>query len=128
MATSNDGGNEARAKGLAIYTEMFGEDRARSRLESDDPDEQRLTDLLLEHAYGSVWSDTRLSRRERSLITIALLAGLGRNDELESHIGAALTNGCEMSELHEVMVHVGLYCGFPATISGYKALKNSEQC
>ncbi|MGB0571015.1 MAG: carboxymuconolactone decarboxylase family protein [Alphaproteobacteria bacterium] len=123
---TGDGKNKQWADGLAIYTDMFGDDRARRRLDSDDPNEARLTDLLLEYAYGSVWSDRRLSRRERSLMTVALLTGLGRNDELETHIGAALNNGCKMSELHEVMIHVGIYCGFPAAISGHKVLKKSE--
>lgn len=125
MAADDGNEDDPWGKGLAVYTDMFGEERARRRLDSDDPGETRLTKLLLEYAYGSVWSDPRLTRRERSLITVALLAGLGRNDELESHIGAALKNGCDTSELQEVMIHVGLYCGFPATISGQKVLKKS---
>ncbi|MBO6781689.1 MAG: carboxymuconolactone decarboxylase family protein [Alphaproteobacteria bacterium] len=115
------------AAGQAIHRDMFGEARARHRLEGDAPEDARLTDLLFEHAYGAVWSNDTLSRRERSLITVALLAGLGRTDELDSHIGAALANGCTMAELHEAVVHAGLYCGFPATISGHKALKAHGQ-
>ncbi len=126
MTGADNDRSQAWNDGLAIYTDMFGEDPARRRLNSDDPADRRLTDLLMEQAYGAVWSNQTLSRRERSLITIALLAGLGRTAELNSHIEAARRNGCTMAELHEVMVHTGLYCGFPAAICGHKALKDSE--
>lgn len=122
----SDGGRSGKwSDGQAIHREMFGEDRARRRLESDAPEDMRLTELLFEHAYGSVWNNEQLSRRERSLITVALLAGLGRNDELDAHIGAARRNGCSLPELYEVMVQTGLYCGFPATLAGHKALKRA---
>lgn len=113
-------------EGQALHREMFGDARAQRRVESGGPEDSRLTDLLFEHAYGSVWNHPQLSRRERSLITVALLAGMGREDELASHIDAALTNGCTLPELYEVMVHTGLYCGFPATLAGHKALKKTE--
>jgi 4-carboxymuconolactone decarboxylase len=126
MAGTGDDRNEQWADGLALYMAMFGEERARRRLADDDPQATRLTDLLLEYAYGAVWSDETLSRRERSLITVALLAGLGRNEELATHAGAALKNGCTLPELHEVMIQVGLYCGFPATISGSRVLRDAK--
>lgn len=112
--------------GLAVYGEMFGAERARNRLNAADPQDRRLTDLLFEYAYGSVWNGPVLARRERSLVTVALLAGLGRNDELETHVGAALANGCTRAELHEIMVQVGLYCGFPAALGGHKVLKKTD--
>lgn len=123
---TNDRKNGKWAEGQALHREMFGEARAQRRLESEHPEDKRLTDLLFEHAYGSVWNNPQLSRRERSLITVALLAGMGRTEELESHIDAARQNGCNLSDLYEVMVHTGLYCGFPATLAGHKALKQSE--
>ena len=126
MTDAGTRGSARREKGLAIYAAMFGDDRLQRRLDSDDPNGPRLTDLLLEFAYGSVWDNDLLSRRERSLMTVALLAGLGRNDELEAHIEGALNNGVTLAELSEVMIHVILYCGFPAGIAGSKVLKRFE--
>lgn len=127
MTTSNEEKSQQWNDGLTVYTEMFGEDRARNRLNTENSNERRLTDLLFEYAYGSVWGNETLSHRERSLMTVALLAGLGRNEELESHIEGAVKNDCTIAELYEVMIHVALYSGFPAGLNGHRILKRFEQ-
>ncbi|WP_176441041.1 carboxymuconolactone decarboxylase family protein [Oceanicola sp. 22II-s10i] len=115
--------SERFTAGLAIFAEMFGEERARMRAGKSSPEDTRLGDLLMDFAYGDVWANPVFTRRERSLMTIALLAGIGRQDELEAHLGAALANGCTEEELYEAMIHVILYCGFPAGISGHRTVK-----
>ncbi len=112
--------------GFAIMAAMFGEERVRARAEAEaaHPDGRRMNEVLRDFAYGRVWNNDILTPRERSLITVALLAGLGRDNELKAHIKGALRNGCTLSELHEVMVHLTLYCGFPAGLGGQRMLQS----
>lgn len=63
--------------------------------------------------YGGVWTRPGLSRRDRSLITVAIHAALGRAHEMRVHLPTAIRHGCTEQELEEVLIHVGAYAGFP---------------
>ena len=69
------------------------------------------------------WAGDKLSNRDRSLITIALLASLGHNEELEMHINASKNTGATYEEISETLMHVAVYAGVPATNSALKILK-----
>jgi 4-carboxymuconolactone decarboxylase len=79
-----------------------------------------LTDDLL---FGDVWARPELSRRDRSLITVAALTALGRVDQLRSHLGLALDNGVTREELAEVATHLAFYAGWPAGMTAATILK-----
>lgn len=111
-----------RRPGLRIIAEMFGEETAARRLDPVGVGPKRLASLLVDVAYGQVWADETLSRRERSLIAVALLAALGRDEELAAHFRGARSNGCTDEELFETMIHVILYAGFPAGLGGIRVL------
>jgi alkylhydroperoxidase/carboxymuconolactone decarboxylase family protein YurZ len=68
-------------------------------------------------AWGGVWSRPGLSLRDRSLVTIAVLAALHRPEELRMHLHAGLRNGLAKAEMEEAMIQVGVYAGFPAAVS-----------
>ena len=70
-------------------------------------------DLLTRYAWGEVWTRPGLGRRERSLITLAILTTL-RSDELELHVRGALNNGVTPEEIKEVLLHSAVYAGVPA--------------
>jgi 4-carboxymuconolactone decarboxylase len=100
--------------GLKVRTEVLGEEhvaRAQARLTPLDADFQR---WITESAWGGVWSRPDLDRRTRSLVTIALLAGLGRHEELELHFRASKNIGVDPKEIAEVLMHVAVYAGVPA--------------
>jgi 4-carboxymuconolactone decarboxylase len=69
----------------------------------------KLAELTDEVLFGDVWSRPGLSRRDRSLITVAALTALGRTDQLRSHLGLALNNGVTQDELAEVATHLAFY-------------------
>ena len=69
-------------------------------------------------AWGGVWTRDGLPLRDRSLITVAVLAALHRSDELKLHFRGALQNGVTKAELEELLVQVGVYAGFPAAVAG----------
>ncbi len=73
---------------------------------------------LIRSAGGQVWGRPGLSPAQRSTITIAVLTALGRNDQLRTHIGLGLDNGLTRSDICEVIMHVAVYGGFPAAVSG----------
>lgn len=77
-------------------------------------------EVVTAFAWGGVWSREGLSLRDRSLITIAVLAALHRPEELRLHIHGGLQNGLTKAEMEEALVQVGVYAGFPAAVAGNK--------
>ena len=99
-------------------TPMSTAPRRRSR--PFDADFQR---FITEGAWGSVWSRPGLTRRERSLITIALLAALGHHDEVAMHVRATANTGATPEDVKEAMLHVAVYAGVPAANSAIRVAK-----
>lgn len=81
-------------------------------------------ELITEAAWGHVWSRPGLTKRERSLVTIALLAALGHHDEVAMHTRATVNTGATPDDLMEVMLHVGIYAGVPAANHNIKIIKD----
>lgn len=89
-----------------------------SRLYDAIPQLGRLRDEVL---YGDVWKQPEMGARDRSLVTCAVLAALGRRDELEHHMRVAVENGVTRDELRGLVVQVGFYAGWPAAVGAGKA-------
>ena len=85
-------------------------DRAEAAKDNFDTPFQR---LITESAWGSVWSRDTISPRERSMLTIALLAGLGNDHELAMHIRATANTGATPADVLEALLHVAIYAGVP---------------
>lgn len=79
--------------------------------------------LITEGAWGSVWAREALTRRERSLITIALLAALGHEEELAMHCRATANTGATPEDVREALLHVAIYAGVPAANSALRIAK-----
>lgn len=93
---------------------MLTPSSSRNRIKSVTP---KLFDLIEKVAYDDVWERTELSKRDRSLITVAALVALCRPDQLRSHMERALANGVTKEEISETITHLAIYAGFPAAIS-----------
>ena len=72
--------------------------------------------------FGDVWKQPEMSPRDRSVVTCAVLATLGKADELRSHMGRAINNGVTEDELRGLIVQVAFYAGWPAGLGAGKAL------
>ena len=81
--------------------------------------------LITEGAWGSVWSRPHWSKRERSMVTIALLAALGHDEELAMHVRATRNTGATEEDLREAMMHVAIYAGVPAANHAIKIIKQT---
>ena len=110
-------------KGMQTRRAVLGDahvDRAEAAKTSLDADFQR---FITEGAWGSMWARGQLTTRERSMLTIALLAGLGYRDELAMHIRATRNTGATLDDVREVLLHVAVYAGVPAANAAYQVAK-----
>lgn len=102
------------AAGMRTRREVLGDehvDRAAARTTEFTADFQ---DFITRYAWGEIWTRPGLSRPERSMITLAMLAALGRDEELALHVRAALRNGLGPDQIAEVLLQVAVYAGVPA--------------
>ena len=79
--------------------------------------------FITEGAWGSVWTGDQLGLRERSLITLALLAGLGNHEEFALHVRATANTGATPEDVREVLMHVAVYAGVPRANHAIKVAK-----
>ena len=77
----------------------------------------KLIDLSEKVLFGDVWERPQLSKRDRSLITVAALTALYRSDQLKGHIERALANGVTKEEIGEIITHMALYSGWPTAMT-----------
>ena len=110
-------------QGTATRRSVLGDahvDRAEAnRSDFDAP----FQELITEAAWGHVWSRPDLTKRERSMITLALLAALGREDELILHVRATANTGASEADVREALMHVAIYAGVPAANTAFKIVK-----
>ena len=112
-------------QGMAIRRAVLGDahvDRAEAGKTDFDAPFQA---LITETAWGSVWSRPYWDKRQRSIVTIALLAALGHDEELALHARATRNTGATMEDLREAMMHVAIYAGVPAANHAIKIIKRT---
>ena len=97
-------------------------DRAEANKTPFDEDFQK---LITEAAWGSVWTRDGLTKRERSLLTIAFMAALGHHDELALHIRATANTGASIDDVKEVLLMVAIYGGVPAANAAISVAKRT---
>jgi len=81
--------------------------------------------LITEAAWGHLWSRGTITLRERSMLTIALLAGLGNHEELAMHIRATANTGASREDVMEALLHVAIYAGVPRANHAIKIAKET---
>ncbi|GLO80284.1 4-carboxymuconolactone decarboxylase [Sulfitobacter pontiacus] len=81
--------------------------------------------LITEGAWGTVWSSDKISRRERSMLTIALLAATGNFEEIPMHIRATARTGASKDDVAEALQHVAIYAGVPKANHALKLAKQT---
>ena len=95
-------------------------DRAEANKTDFDKDFQ---EYITNSAWGAVWSRPNLTKRERSMITIAVLATLGHDEEVAMHIRATKNTGATIADIKEVLLHISVYAGVPVSNIAYKIAK-----
>jgi 4-carboxymuconolactone decarboxylase len=77
-------------------------------------------DFLMEYAWGGIWARPGLDHKMRSMITIAMLVGMGKMDELKLHFRATRNTGVSREEVKELLMHAAIYCGVPAAFGAFQ--------
>ena len=110
-------------KGQAVRRAVLGDahvDRAEQTTTKLDADFQH---YITDSAWGSIWAREHLTRRERSMLTIAMLASLGHLEELALHLKATANTGTSMADVREVLMQVAVYAGIPAANAAFRVAK-----
>ena len=111
------------SKGMEIRMKVLGNKHVENAIKNTNKIDEKFQKFITEGAWGSVWSGDQLSKRDRSLITISLLAALGHYEELEMHFNASKNTGATVDEISEALMHVAVYAGVPASNNALKILK-----
>lgn len=112
-------------KGVALRKAVLGEDHVERSLArgKEDPFMLPIQQLTTDVGWGKVWARPGLERRVRSMLSVTLLAALGKKDELKNHVLGALNNGVTRDEIQEVLLHTTVYAGFPAGLEAFRVAK-----
>lgn len=110
----------AYEQGLAMRKQVMGEDFVAAALAGATPFTQAIQEHITRAAWGDVWQRTGLDLKTRSLITVAMLTALGKQNELKGHIRGAINNGATAQEIQEVLLHAAIYCGVPTAVEAFR--------
>ena len=107
-------------RGLKTRKEVLGAEHVERTLASADDFSRPYQEIMTAYCWGAVWGREQLPRKTRSLLNIAMLTALGREEELRLHLRAAFNNGVTRDEIREVLLQAMIYCGVPAANSAFK--------
>jgi 4-carboxymuconolactone decarboxylase len=117
--------SERFESGMATRRSVLGDahvDRANATM---TPFDEPFQTFITEGAWGSVWSRPHLTKRERSIVTLALLAALGHDEEVAMHTRATLNTGATPEDIREALLHVAVYAGVPAANRAFRIVKKT---
>jgi 4-carboxymuconolactone decarboxylase len=107
-------------RGLAIRKEVLGAEHVERSLAGADDFSRPYQEVITEYCWGAIWNRPGLDRRTRSLLNLAMLTALNREEEFRLHVRAAFRNGVPREEIREVLLQAMIYCGVPAANSAFK--------
>lgn len=108
-------------KGLVTRKQVMGEDFVANALGNATEFTQPIQQYITRNAWGDTWQRPGLDLKTRSLITVAMLTALGKQQELKGHVRGALNNGASKEEIQEVLLHASIYCGLPAAVDAFRS-------
>ena len=111
--------------GMKTRRKVLGDGHVDRAVANTTDFDQPFQDLIVDAAWGHVWARPNLTLRERSLITIGILAALGQDEEVVMHVKAAKNTGATSNDICEVLLHVAVYAGVPAGNHAFKIVKQT---
>ena len=110
-------------QGMATRRSVLGDAHVDRAEAAKTPFDAPFQTLITEGAWGTVWSDDTISRRERSMLTLALLAATGNFEEIPMHIRATAQTGASKDDIMQAFLHVAIYAGVPKANHAIKLAK-----
>ena len=117
--------NELQEKGRQILSEVLGKDYLERRDLSTNAFNSDIRANSEMYCFGATWGRPGLTRKERSLMCLAIMTTLGRVEELRLHVIGAINNGCTVDEIKEAFLHCVIYCGQPSASSALKVAEKT---
>lgn len=108
---------------MATRRSVLGDAHVDGATARKTPFDEDFQSFITEGAWGTVWSRPGLSKRERSMLTVALLAAMGHDEELAMHVRATANTGATPDDIKEVLLHVAVYAGVPAANRAFRIAK-----
>ena len=112
--------DELYETGMAVRREVLGDEYVDAALAGTDDFTRDFQRLVSEYCWGAAWGRGVLSRRDRSLLNLAMLGALGRADEFKLHLRGALRNGCTREEIRDTLIQLAVYAGIPAGVEAFR--------
>lgn len=112
-------------RGMQVRREVLGNDHVNRASKNMTTEDMPFQELITEGAWGTVWASDAITRRERSMLTLALLAATGNFEEIEMHVRAAARTGASKRDIMEAFQHVAIYAGVPKANHAIKIAKKA---
>ncbi|GAK69776.1 4-carboxymuconolactone decarboxylase [Agrobacterium rubi] len=112
-------------QGMTTRRKVLGNAHVDRAQAASTPFDEPFQRLITESAWGNVWSSEQWTKRERSMVTIALLAALGQDEEVAMHVRATANTGASEEDIREALMHVAIYAGVPAANHAFKIAKTT---
>jgi len=110
-------------RGLRCRKDVLGEAYVDASLNKSDDFNRDFQNLVTEYCWGGSWGRGVLSKRDRSMLNLTMLAALNRQNEFKLHFKGAITNGVTLAELREVLIQIAIYCGIPAGVEAFRVAR-----
>jgi 4-carboxymuconolactone decarboxylase len=114
-------------KGIAIRREIFGPELADQTWAAADDFNRPFEEWINRYCFGEIWGRPGLDRKTRSLITLSMLTGANRPNQIRWHVRGAIANGVTKDELQELFLQAAIYCGMPAAVDGFRIAREVFQ-
>lgn len=111
--------------GLEIRKKVVGADYVEASMANADDFNRDFQELVTSYCWGAVWGRPGLDHKTRSMLNIAMLAGLPRPHELKLHVKGALRNGVTTEEIREILMQVAIYAGVPTGVDGFRVAREA---
>jgi 4-carboxymuconolactone decarboxylase len=110
---------ERHERGMAVRRAVLGDAYVNRSIERTNDFNREFQDLVTRYAWGEIWARPGLERRERSLVTLAIMIALSRGEAYQMHVRAAINHGVTREELKELIMHAAVYCGLPSAHAAF---------
>ncbi|MEQ8227812.1 MAG: carboxymuconolactone decarboxylase family protein [Rhodospirillales bacterium] len=106
--------------GMKYRREVLGDAYVDKSMGGADDFNRGFQEFVTEYAWGGSWARGILSKRDRSILNLGMLAALNRPHEFKLHFRGAITNGLSVADLREICTQIAVYCGVPAGIDAFR--------
>jgi 4-carboxymuconolactone decarboxylase len=106
--------------GLGIRREVLGAEYVDQATAGADDFTRDFQNIVSEYCWGAAWGREALTRRDRSLLNLAMLGALNRGHEFKLHLRGALRNGCTREEIQDTLIQLAIYAGIPAGVEAFR--------